>query len=149
MSTEDNKAMARRFIEEGWNQGNVAVFDELCTPDWIYHDPAQPQIHTLEDYKQVVTEGRRVYPDIHLTIEDMIVEGDQVAVRYTVRGTNTGDIVTPSMPMPIPATGKQVTTSGISINRIAEGKAIETWNQADNLGALQQFGLIPAPGQAS
>lgn len=149
MSTEDNKAMARRFIEEGWNQGNVAVFDELCTPDWIYHDPAQPQIHTLEDYKQVVTEGRRVYPDIHLTIEDMIVEGDQVAVRYTVRGTNTGDIVTPSMPMPIPATCKQVTTSGISINRIAEGKAIETWNQADNLGALQQFGLIPAPGQAS
>jgi predicted ester cyclase len=146
MSTEDNKAMARRLIEEGWNQGNLTVFDELCTPDYIYHDPVSP-VHTREDYKQLVAEGRRVYSDFHLTIEDLIAEGDKVVVRYKGRGTNTNDFVSPSMPMPIPATGKQVTASGISISRIAEGKVIETWNQADNLGALQQLGLIPSPGQ--
>jgi steroid delta-isomerase-like uncharacterized protein len=148
MSTEDNKAIARRFIEEGWNQGNLTVFDELCAPDYIYHDPVSA-VHTREDYKQLVTEGRRVYPDFHLTIEDLIAEGDKVVVRYTLRGTNTGDLVTPSMPMPIPATGKKVTGPGISITRIAGGKAVETWNQADNLGALQQLGLIPVPAQAS
>jgi steroid delta-isomerase-like uncharacterized protein len=148
MSTEDNKAMARRFIEEGWNQGNVAVFDELCTPDYIYHDPVS-EVYTLEDYKQLATEGRRVYPDLHLTIEDLIAEGDKVVVRYTLRGTNTSDFVTPSMPMPLPATGKQVTASGISVTRVASGKAVETWNQGDNLGTLQQLGLIPVLEQAS
>jgi predicted ester cyclase len=147
-STEENKAMARRFIEEGWNQGKLAVFDELCNPDYIYHDPVS-EVYTLEDYKQLVTEGRRVYSDFHLTIEDLISEGDKVVLRYTGSGINTGDFVTPAMPVPIPATGKQVTVSGMSITRIAEGKAIETWNQADNLGALQQLGLLPAPGQVS
>jgi steroid delta-isomerase-like uncharacterized protein len=145
MSTEDNKAIVRRFIEEGWNQGNVALFDELTGPNWIYHDPSFPNVRTLEDYKRWTTETRSAFPDMFSTIEDMIAEGDQVVVRATVRGTNTGDIVTP---MHIPATGKQVTVSGMTIVRFAGGKGVEVWNQTDTLGIFQQLGLIPVPGQA-
>lgn len=143
MSTEDNKATVRRFTEEGWNQGNVAVFDELNAPNWVYHDPGFPDVRTLEDYKSWVTETRGAFPDLHFTIEDLVAEGDQVVVRWTARGTNTGDIVTP---MPLPATGRQVTITGISIVRFAGGKGVEVWDQSDSLGLFQQLGLIPAPG---
>jgi predicted ester cyclase len=142
MSTEENKATVRRFTEEGWNQGNVAVFDELNAPNFIYHDPGAPQVRTIEDYKRWITENRSVFPDLHFTIEDLIAEGDQVVGRYTLRGTNTGEIVTP---MPIPATGKQVTVTGIAIIRFAGGKGVEVWNQGDTLGLLHQLGLIPTP----
>ena len=146
MSTEDNKATVRRSMEEGWNRGNVAVFDELNAPNWVYHDPGLPQVRTVEDYKRWVTETRNAFPDIHGTIDDLIAEGDQVVARYTIRGTNTGDFVTP---MPLSATGKQVSVTAIAIIRFAGGKGVEVWNQADNLGLFQQLGLIPAPGQAS
>ena len=145
MSTEENKATVRRAIEEGWNQGHAAVFDELNAPNFIYHDPGAPDVRTREDYKRWVTESRRAFPDLHLTIEDMIAEGDQVVMRWTFRGTNTGALVTP---IPLPATGKQVTGAGITIVRMAFEKAVEAWNQGDNLGELQQLGVIPAPGQA-
>ena len=146
MSTEENKALVRRAIEEGWNQGNVAVFDELYAPNFIFHDPDFPDVRTREDYKQWATGIRAAFPDLHLTIEDVIAEGDQVVVRWTFRGTNTGDLV---MPMPIPATGKQVTVTGITISRFAGGKLVEIWQQGDTMGLMQQLGVIPAPGQAS
>ena len=143
MSAEENKATVRRFTEEGWNQGHVAVFDELTTPNWVYHDPVVPDVRTLEAYKRFVTETRSAFPDLHFTLEDMIAEGDKVVARWTFHGTNTGAIVTP---MPIPATSKQVTMTGILIVRFAGGKGVEVWDQADSLGLFQQLGLIPAPG---
>lgn len=143
MSTEDNKVTVRRFIEEGVNQGKVAVLDELCTPSWIYHESTRPDVRTLEDYKRYVTEVRSAFPDFHSTIEDMIAEGEQVVARWTWRGTNTGDIVMPAMR--IPATGKQVTVTGISIGRFAGGKGVELWIEMDTLGLFQQLGLIPLP----
>ncbi len=146
MSTEENKATLRRVVEEGWNQGNVAVFDELCAPNFVYHNPGVPDVRTLADYKQYVRMSRATFPDLHLTIEDLIAEGDKLVDRWTFRGTNTGDIVGP---MHIPATGKQVTVTGITILSLAGGKAVEIWQEGDNLGAFQQLGLIPAPGQAS
>src|SRR5947209_19282825 len=95
MSTEENKATVRRAIEEGWNQGHVAVFDELNAPNFLYHDPGAPGVRTNQDYKRGVTESRSAFPDLHITIDDLIAEGDQVAMRWTFRGTNTGDLVTP------------------------------------------------------
>jgi predicted ester cyclase len=77
MSTEENKATVRRSIEEGWNQGHVAVFDELNAPNFIYHDPGAPDALTTEDYKRWVTETRNAFPDLHFTMEDLIAEGDQ------------------------------------------------------------------------
>jgi steroid delta-isomerase-like uncharacterized protein len=145
MSTEDNKATVRRYFEEVLNQGNLALADELNAPNWVYHDPVVPDVRTLEDYKQWFTEIRNAFPDFHVTIEDSVAEGDNVAVRYTWRGTNTGEIV---RPMPLPATGKQVTATGMSIVRFAGGKGAEVWNQTDSLGLFQQLGLIPVPGQA-
>ncbi len=146
MSTEENKATVRRLIEEVWNQGNLAVFDELYAPNFIFHDPNLPRVRTREDDKRWITETLNAYPDLHMTSEDMIAEGDRVVVRLTARGTNTGDIVTP---MPRPATGKQVTMTGIVIARLANDKFVEIWHQVDWLGVLQQLDLIPAPGQAS
>jgi steroid delta-isomerase-like uncharacterized protein len=144
MSTEDNKATVRRFTEES-NQGNVAALDELCAPNWVYHDPSFPDVRTLADYKRFLTETRSAFPDFHVTIEDVIAEGDKVVMRSIWRGTNSGDIVTP---MHIPATGKQVTVTGITVVRFAGGKGVEVWNQQDSLGVFQQLGLIPGPGQA-
>ncbi len=143
MSTEDNKALVRRAIEEGWNQGNVALIDELDAPNFIHHDPDFPNFQTREDYKQWVTEARNAFPDLHLTIDDMIAEGDKVVTRWTFRGTNTGDMVSP---MHIPATGKQVTVTGITIDRFANSKFVEDWHQGDIMGFMQQLGLVPAMG---
>jgi steroid delta-isomerase-like uncharacterized protein len=145
MSTEENKALVRRSIEEGWNEGNLAVFDEIVAPDFINHDPAEPAVRTREDYKQWIAENRREFPDFHVTIEDMIAEGDKVVLRCTFYGTHTGDITTP---MSIPATGKQVAVSSITIDRFAGGKAVEIWQLTDMLGFYQQIGVIPASGQA-
>ena len=146
MSTEENKATFRRFTEEGVNQGNVAVFDELCAPTWVYHDPSFPDVRTLADYKRFIAETRSAFPDFQATIEDVIAEEDQVAARLTWHGTNTGDIVTP---MHLPATNKRVNVTAMIIVRFAGGKGVEVWNQQDSLGLFQQLGLIPAPGQAS
>jgi predicted ester cyclase len=146
MSTEDNKAVVRRAIEEVWNQGNVALADELYAPNVIYQNPGVADIRTLENFKRFVTAFRSAFPDGHSTIEDVIAEGDEVVLRHTFRSTNTGDFVTP---MPLSATGKQVTMTGIAIAHPAGGKVVEVLDMADNLGLLQQLGVIPAPEQAS
>lgn len=146
MSTEDNKALVRRYVEEVLNQGNLAVFDELYAPNFIFHDPDFPQVRTREDDKRSFTKILSAYPDFHLTIDDLIAEGDQVVMRFTARGTNTGDIVAPR---PHPATGRQFTVMGITIYRFANDKFVETWHLVDLLGMRQQLGLIPAPEQAS
>ena len=141
MSTEENKALVRRAIED-LNQGNFGEADEYFTPNFVYHDAANPHVHSREEYKQFLTNMQASLSG-QFTIEDLIAEGDQVAVRLTLRGTHTSDLVTV---MHIPATGKQVTESIIAVIRFASGKAVEAWNQADTLGFLQQLSLIPAPG---
>jgi len=141
MSTEENKALMRRWIE-AVNQRNLAVFDELCAPEFVYHD-ASKTMQGLEPYKQFLSMYLTAGPDLHFTIEDEVAEGDKVVTRYTTRGTHLGSF------MGIPPTGKHVTVTGIAITRIANGKAVEEWANADDLGLLQQLGVIPAPGQAS
>ncbi len=138
MSTEENKAINHRAYEEGLNQRNLAIFDELCTPDFVAH-PSSRTIQGLESYKQFLSMYLTAFPDLHFTIEDEIAEGDKVVIRYTLRGTHKGDLVG------IPPTGKQVTQTGVSIVRLANGKGVEIWLNADDLGMLQQLGVIPNP----
>jgi steroid delta-isomerase-like uncharacterized protein len=138
MSTEDNKALARRAFEETINQRNWAVFDELHVPDFVCHY-ASRTIQGREPFKQFLSMLITAFPDVHVTIEDMIVEGDKVVTRYTYRGTHKGDF------MGIPPTGKQVAVTGISITRVANGKALEEWINSD---LMQQLGVVPAPGQS-
>jgi steroid delta-isomerase-like uncharacterized protein len=139
MSIEDNKAIARRYIEEVFNQKNLALVDELNPPDFVFHN-ASTTMQGREPYKQYLSMLLTAYPDLHLTIEDMIAEGDIIAERVTVRGTHKGDF------MGIPPTGKQMTITAIYIVRFANGKGIEVWANSDDLGAMQQLGVIPTPG---
>jgi len=141
MSTEDNKAHVRRGFEEV-NQKNLAVFVELLTPDVVLHN-ASTTIQGLEGYKQFLSLLITAFPNLQFTIEDIIAEGDFVVVRYTTRSTHQGNF------MGIQTTGKQVSGTGIFIDRIVNGKAVEQWINSDTLGLLQQLGVIPAPGQAS
>ena len=145
MSTEENKMAIRRLTDEALNQGNMDVLDHVLADTFTYHDPANPGVTGRDDYKQFVTALRTTFPDIHFTIEDEVADGDQLAIRWTMRGTHRGDLVMPAGP--IPPTGKQVQVSGITLIRFTEGKVVEEWQNADNLGFLQQLGVIPTPGQ--
>ena len=145
MSAEENKMVIRRLTDEALNQGNMDVLDHVLADTFTYHDPANPGVTSRDDYKQFVTEVRTTFPDIHFTIEDEVADGDQLAVRWTMRGTHRGDLVMPAGP--IPPTGKQVQVSGITLIRFTEGKVVEEWQNADNLGFLQQLGVISTPGQ--
>ena len=139
MSTEDNKALARRGFEETLNQRNLTVLDELHVPDFVYH-AASRTIQGREPFKQFMSMLLTAFPDLHVSIEDVIGEGDKVVVRFTARGTHQGDF------MGIPSTGKSAAVTGISIIRIANGKFLEEWANTD---LVQQLGVVPAPGQAS
>jgi steroid delta-isomerase-like uncharacterized protein len=137
MSAEENKAIARRDFEEVWNQGNLSAIDEIYTTDYIRHDAVIGDTQGPEGVKQVVTMYYTAFPDLHLTIEDIIAEGDKVAYRWTGSGTHKGEL------MGIAPTGKHGTMTGINIFRIASGKIVEGWISSDALGMLQQLGVIP------
>ena len=142
MSTlEENKAISRRVIEEGWNQGKLAVIDEIYATDYVGHYVGSPDNHGPEGEKQFVTMYRTAFPDFHITVHDMIAEGDKVVIRWTATGTHQGDL------MSIPPTGVQETHTGISIAHIAGGKLVEFWCNWDALGMMQQLGVIPKPGK--
>ena len=142
MSTEENKAVFRRFIEE-WNKGNEAGMAamELCAADYVIHGTGVFPDTDRAGYKQRLTALWTAFPDAHLVVEDLIAEGDKVVVRYTFRATHRGEF------MGVPATGKVVTMTGIDIARFAGGKCVEQWVQADFLGLMQQLGAIPQMAQ--
>jgi predicted ester cyclase len=142
MSTEVNKASVSRFYDEVFNKKNWAAIDEFIAPNQVDHAAPPGTPAGLVGAKQLLGMYLTAFPDFHLTIEDMIAEGDQVVARFTMRGTQQGAF------MNIPPTGKQVTVTAIDINRIAGGKSVEHWLEMDTLGLLQQLGVIPAPGQA-
>jgi steroid delta-isomerase-like uncharacterized protein len=140
MSTEENKAIARRWGEEVWGKGNQAVIDELFAPNFVFNYPLPGATPDLKGYKQSVAMMLGPFADIQCTAEDVVAEGDKVAVRWTWGGTHKGEF------MGVPPTGKQVTITGISILRIAGGKIMEEWGEMDNMGMMQQLGVIPAQG---
>lgn len=137
MSTEDNKALVRRVYEETINQHNLAAVDQLAAPNFVGHFPGLPVTQGIEGLKQVLSLYPTAFPDIHVTIEDLIAERDYVVARLTFRGTQRGAL------MGIPPTGKRVTISALHVNRVEGGKVVEQWVEADNLGMLQQLGVLP------
>jgi steroid delta-isomerase-like uncharacterized protein len=141
MPAEQNKAIVRRWVEGGWNGGNLDLVDEFYADDYTLHDPAMP-VHGREGFKQYVTMYRSVFPDLRFALEDVIAEGDTVAWRITACGTHQGAL------MGIPPTNKPVAISAIIISRFVDSKWTEDWLSIDMLGMLQQIGAIPAPGQA-
>ena len=137
MSTEENKAFLRTWVEEVWNKGNVALVDQMVAANYLYHDPQNP-LHGPDGFKGLHAMYRSAFPDLQFTIEDMVAEGDKVAWRYTGSGTHQGEL------MGIPPTGKRAVVTGILISRIVNGQFVEDWNTIDLLGMLQQLGVIPA-----
>jgi steroid delta-isomerase-like uncharacterized protein len=135
--SEQNKTLVRRVIEEVYNQGNLAMADELSASDLVIHLTLQ-EIHGREGAKQYVAALRAAFPDLHITIEDQIAEGDRVMTRWTARGTHTGEF------QGILPTGKQIRMAGTDIDRIADGKTVECWILVDELSMMQQLGAIPA-----
>ncbi len=143
MSAEENKALVRRFIEEVINEGNMATVDELVDPDWVDHDPNSPEeIRGIGGSKQFYGDFRSAFPDIQVTIEEQVAEGDKVVTLWTVRGTHQGELVG------MPASSNQATIKGMSMDRISGGKFVETWDMYDALGMMQQLGVVPKPGQS-
>jgi len=136
-SPENGRTMARRFTEELWDKGELAVADEIIVPDFVDHDPVSGQIAGLQGYKEMVGAFRAAFPDLRVKNEDVIVAEDKVVVRWTARGTHNGQL------MNIPPTGKQVALKGIDILRLDNGRIAERWGEFDALGMLSQLGAIP------
>jgi steroid delta-isomerase-like uncharacterized protein len=134
MSTEENKALIRRYWEEN-NKHNVDIIDELMTTDYVQHDTTGDM--DLQDVKAHNAMTVAAIPNVNATIEDIIDEGDRVAVRMTMRGTQKGEF------RGIQPTGKTAVMTEMSIYRISEGKIAEGWDLSDRLGLMQQLGAIP------
>ncbi len=133
MSEEENKAMVRRSWE---STDNVDVLDEMYAPDAVWHLPDQ-EIQGVEDFKRYVTMYMSALPDAKVTLEDELADGNKVVNRYTIRGTHQGETEEFG-----PPTGRQVEFRGITISRIEGGKIVEEWQAYDNLGVMQQLGLV-------
>jgi steroid delta-isomerase-like uncharacterized protein len=143
LMSESNKNVVRRLFEEVWNKGNLQVTDELFTPNYAHHDASTPDVGRGPDSeKKRATLYRTAFPDIRLTIEDLIAEGETVIARWSCRGTHKGDL------SGIPPTGKQVNITGVSIARFANGKMSEGWVNWDALALMQQLGVVPELGKA-
>ena len=134
--SEENKALAIRSWEIV-SQRNPDVIDEVYAPNFVWHEPDQ-DIQGPEEAKQFVAMFFEAFPDINITIEDAIAEGDKVVTRWTIGGTHQGEIEDFG-----PPTGRQMELEGITIHRFEGGKIVEEWERYDNLGMMQQLGLVP------
>jgi steroid delta-isomerase-like uncharacterized protein len=140
--SEENKALVRREEEELFSGGNLDAADEIYAADYVGHDPSNPEdVRGLEAAKQAAADYRQAFPDLRVTVEDLIAEGDRVAARLRFRGTRLGEL------NGIAPTGRRVDCTGIVISRIEEGKIAEDWANFDDLGMMQQLRVIPEPEQ--
>ena len=142
MSTEQNKATARRWFFDIIKKGQLAVADEIFAANHIIHDPHAPPSgwpNGPEGLKMVASVFGGGFDDWNITLEDQIAEGDKVASRWTASATHTGPL------QGMPPTGKAVRVTGVNVARFAEGKIVESWSNFDMLTLLQQLGAIPTP----
>jgi predicted ester cyclase len=140
MSAEENKALVHRFVDEVQSQGNTDLIDEICSPEFVNHSSPPGLPPDREGIMIVTAMFRGAFPDSYFTVENMIGEGAKVATRKTFHGTHEGEF------MGIPPTGRRVSIGLIDIVRISGGRVVEHWSMGDNLGMMQQLGVIPQPG---
>jgi steroid delta-isomerase-like uncharacterized protein len=143
MSTEENKTQYRRTFEEVFNQGNLAIVDDLVAPDFLNHEvPPGMNNRGPESTRQIVRRLRTAFPDLHFTVEELVAEGDTLASRVTMSGTHLGPF------QGIPPTGHSFQQEHMHFVRFRDGKAIEHRAVRDDLGMMRQLGVIPAPADA-
>jgi steroid delta-isomerase-like uncharacterized protein len=139
-SLEQNKDLMRRYIEEVWNKGDFDFVDKNFSADFVNHGTLPGQPSDRDGIKWVIRNTRNAIPDLYLSIEDMVAEGDKVVTRWLAKGTHKGDF------MGAKPTDNKISVSSIVIDRIKDGKIVEAWSNRDDLGLLQQIGLIPRFG---
>jgi predicted ester cyclase len=136
MSAQQNQEVLQRVIEEGFNKGNYQALDSLFAPDYREHQFGLKQ--TLAGLKEDIQWLRTAFPDLHLTIEDMVADGDKVWIRMKASGTNLG-------PLAGPPTGKPMTIDVMDVCRFENGKIVEHWGIPDRFAQMAQLGLLPKP----
>ena len=136
---EENKQLGKRWFEEVWNQGRVGAIDELLSPEAVGFGLAETgtEIRGPESLKPFVRNLRDAFPDMHIDLEDMVAEGDKVAIRFRVTGTHRGS------GLAFLPTQRSIDITGMTIIQIANGKLLHGWNNWDQLGMLQQLGMAP------
>lgn len=134
----DYKEMAERWYSEVMSEGKTEVIDELCAPDFVDHDPLPGTTADLAGLKDFVAQIRAAFPDMQVTADDIVAEGDRLAVRSTLRGTHEGDF------MGIPGSGKKVEVSNYDFVRFENDQAAEHWGVIDSAALMEQIGMAPA-----
>lgn len=132
---QENKDFIRTWTEDFWNKQNIAVYDNYFTADFIIHHADGDQ--NREQDKKMCQAFFTAFPDMHFTLDDLVAEGDKVAMIWNANCTHKGEF------MGIPATGNRIEFKGIDVFRIANGKIAEIWASMDKLGMMQQLGVIP------
>ncbi len=144
MTNEQNKISARRIVEESWNKHNTKLLDELFSNDAILHNPPDPTvIRGPQGAKATLETYLTAFPDVKITIEKELSDGDYVVQHLRAIGTNTGEL------KGMPATGKKANTTGVMTTKFDNGKIVEVWSFFDNLGLMQQLGVVPTPQVAT
>ena len=134
---EQNKAIAKRFIQELWSEGNMEVADEILDANYVSHIAPFQDVTGIVAFKQMLTDYRTGFSDLSFTSDEVIAEGNSVAIRLTGTGINDGVF------LGIPPTNLSVKALGIAFFHISGGKIVETWMNADFLGILIQLGIVP------
>lgn len=137
MSAEQNKALARRVIEEIWNKGDYPVIDQLFSATFVLHDPASPRVKSRQDYEQFAATYRRAFPDLRLVIEEQVAERDLVMTWWGARGTHRGPL------LGYPPTERAVSITGITLDLVRDRQIVEERVNWDALGLFQQLGMVP------
>jgi predicted ester cyclase len=138
---EANRLIGHRVLLEIWSQGRLELADDLYAPDYVDHVARGPEPEEVQGpggLKAAVTLFRSAFPDLQYSIDDDMAEGDLVMTRFSARGTHLGPFLGAA------PTGKEISYTGIDVNRVAGGRIVESWVQYDALGLLQQLGLAPA-----
>ena len=143
MSAEENKKVVQRFWKVWEQEDFVDLIDELLAPDYVNHSPGMPDQPTgPEGVKAVVGMFRGGMPDLRVTIDEMIAEGDTVATRYTIEGTHEGEL------FGVPPTGRRLSIESMAVERVSDGKIEEHRRITDTLDMMQQLGAAPTPEHA-
>jgi steroid delta-isomerase-like uncharacterized protein len=140
MSDENDRtcAVVVRYYDEIWNQGRLDVCDELIAPDYVNHSAPLPDLpEGPEGLKQTVAAVRHAFPDVHYTIEDMVLGEDKAALRVTMRGTHRGEF------LGVAPTGRTIEVQELQIEHLRDGQIVAHWHQIDDLGLQRQLGLLP------
>lgn len=136
MGAEENKEFVRRrVIGDVWNGGDVEAVPEVFGPDYVGHDPDRPDLDGPDAVQRSVAQFHAAFPDFAISVDDLLAHGDRVVWRYTMTGTHSADF------LGVPASGRRVSVTGITIFRIADGMLREGWINFDALGMLRQFGV--------